>query len=117
MVEETTTVRLSKESSRKLDQIVKAVRIYTKKSLLEDLIEVLHQAIQRELGKSNGDRLILLAKPRYQKHAVLIPIASVEFVSGKIEVPMDISDQEADSIVKKEIEQKFRTIKEGEKHE
>lgn len=110
MEEKTTTVRISREANKKLDQIVKALRIYTKGGILEDLIEILHKAVQKELAKGNGDRFVLLAKPRYQNRAIIIPITSVEFVIGKFELPMSVSEEEADKLVNERIKKDFEEI-------
>ena len=112
-MEENTTLWISKEASKKLDKIIKALRVFNKKGFIEEIIQVFSEAIEQL--QNDGATFILLAKPRITKKGIVFPIQGIsEVVFGVIPVKMDLSEEEADKIVQNEIKKKFEELSQNE---
>ena len=112
-MEENTTLWISKEASQKLSELAKKSR-FSKKELVESFIETLYEKVQEILKTSKNGNYLLLGEPKVVEYGILFPCAVVQFVSGKIEIPMSLSEKEADKLVQNEIKKKFEEMSQNE---
>ena len=112
-MEENTTLWISKKANQKLDKIIKALRVFNKKGFIEEIIQVFSEAIEQLQG--NGATFILLAKPRITKKGIVFPIQGIsDVVFGVIPCRMDLTDEQADRLVEKEVKKKFKEMEKNE---
>lgn len=113
MTEKYTTLWLSKSASEKLSILAKKSR-FSKKELVESFIEALYEKVTEILKKSKNGNYLLLAEPKIVKNGVLFPCAVIQFVSGKIVIPMSVSEEKADRMVDEQIKKNFEEMSQNE---
>ncbi|RLI73027.1 hypothetical protein DRO91_03825 [Candidatus Heimdallarchaeota archaeon] len=111
---EKTTIKISKQTSKQLAEIINWLRVFaSKKDFIESLVESFYTTLKR--FKEQGAIFILLGSPKLTKEGLLFPIKALNnVVFGVIPCRMNISEEEADFIVDREIKKKFEEMSQNE---
>jgi len=107
---EITTIKISKETSKQLAEILKILRVFpTKKSFVEEIVSSFYTILKK--FKESGAVFVLFGNAKLTKQGLLFPIAGIsEVVFGVIPCKMDVPEEEADKLVEKEIKKKFKEL-------
>jgi len=111
---EKTTIKISKETSKQLGEIINWLRVFgSKKDFVEELVKAFYTTLKHY--KEQGAFFILLGSPKLTKNGLLFPIKALsDVVFGSIPVRMDVSEEEVDRIVEKEIKKRFKEMEKNE---